>query len=250
MSNSFEKEYKQQINEQLPNLWDRIESRLPEKSTTPETVLKGTTTKRKSKQKQTITMIVTLAASIMLALIAVPIVLFNGAQSKSADMYSDSEYDMAETAEATEAEVTEAMESEPEMAVSNASDQALGSEGIDEKIMKEEAVEEASATQETPQSDEVKASSVASEKRMAEPNVVLYENITIQVGRIENTGEEVIYYGVVITDPANHFAPGYEIPLCIFNDEFPVMIEGKNYVVTFEEQEDGPMIIDSLVYQE
>ncbi len=250
MSNSFEKEYKQQINEQLPDLWDRIESRLPEKSTTPETIQRRTTTKRKSKQKQTITMIVTLAASIMLALIAVPIVLFNGAQSKSADMYSDSEYDMAETAEATEAEVTEAMESEPEMAVSNASDQALGSEGIDEKIMKDDAVEEASATQETPQSDEVKASSVASEKRMAEPNVVLYENITIQVGRIENTGEEVIYYGVVITDPANHFAPGYEIPLCIFNDEFPVMIEGKNYVVTFEEQEDGPMIIDSLVYQE
>lgn len=250
MSNSFEKEYKQQINEQLPDLWDRIESRLPEKSTTPETIQRRTTTKRKSKQKQTITMIVTLAASIMIALIAVPIVLFNGAKSKSAEMYSDSEYDMAETAEATEAEVTEAMESEPEMAVSNASDQALGSEGIGEKTMKEEAVEETSATQETPLSDEVKASGVASEKRMAEPNVVLYENITIKVGRIENTGEEVIYYGVVITDPANHFAPGYEIPLCIFNDEFPVMIEGKNYVVTFEEQEYGPMIIDSLVYQE
>lgn len=248
MSRDFEKEYLELVNEEIPDLWDRIESRLSEK-----TALKT----EKKKEKNPVIFFKRYAgpaAAVVCAVVAIPAFMFIRGMNKSASFESAADAPAQEARETTE---STAQEETAEAACDAAED-------IDEEAAESGigAVEETVRELKEVYADQAAMTEAACDTAGAAETLIL-ENITVQVTeekkadakeavKGENEGENdmegMLYAAVVVYDPSGTFSVDEQIEIYIPAVLLPVMTEGDAFEVDliYEKEKEYPLTANQV----
>lgn len=261
MSKNFAEEYKTLANEELPDLWNRIEAGLTPKTTAlakdiPEDVPaeeKVMPDKKPEKGKVIafLSRYRTVAAAAVCVVVILPAVIFLRRSTKSGGY--ESAVDNAAPAKAfdtTEAEapaeapaaeiVSEKMDDMIAEAAEADSDGAASRYSNMEKVMEDTAADSIEELQEALESEKESGQSSGSavsqeEKKEQSENLKIYEGITVEA--IEQTGETVkterdFFYGVemkVISDPSGELQEGTQITVWVSMLSSMAYVQGEEY---------------------
>lgn len=252
MNKDFEKAYKELAETEAPDLWDRIEAGISEKST-PETGKKPIPVK--SSLLLFVKRYSAVAAAVVCALILIPTtILMKKAGNKSfsegvADAAPPVTMDAAEEAETTEetADVKTESASEEmmtESALLEAPEEAAGavSEEASNMEIKETAEEkrELSGEAEVETKEAMKDTADAVNEEKNQQNSLNLANVTVTVEAVkeqagEDTDEPGTFYTVIVKeDPSGFLMPEQEITIFIPSYSSFVLMEGDTYELTIQ----------------
>ena len=276
MSRDFKNEYLELVNEEIPDLWDRIEAGLREK-TVPETEKKNKINPVIFRKRYA-----GLAAAVLCAAVVIPAFMFTRGMNKSASFESAAE------APAEAAQVTEecAVEEAAEAVCDTAEDvydeiSESGAGGIEETTGQEtmenegaaadvpEAVSEEAALEDLDEgigADKTESAfrkeetiSEAASKRQDKGEALILENVTVQVTAVNNTDaketdqgehsmEGVLYQAIVVDDPSGTFSVDEQIEIFVPADSLFDMTTGNTFEIDLICDADGeyPLVVDNI----
>lgn len=239
MSRDFEKEYIALAQDEIPDLWDRIEAGLSER-TAPET-------KQISKTK-TVSFwrkYAGVAAAVLCVAAAIPAFMLTRRVNKSAS------FEAAAEAPAEAAQTTEecAVEETDEAVYDTTTESGAGS------------MEEASC--ETAESYDAAAMPEAARKEAGvedlNEGILLLENISVQIteekyvdtkeaDKVEDSVEGTLYKAIVLQDPSGTFSADEQIEIYIPRDFTLDMIVGNEFKIDIVCDADGeyPFVVDNI----
>ena len=268
MSRDFEKEYIALANEEIPDLWDRIEAGLCEK-TAPEK-------EQISKVKPVILWkkYAGLAAAVLCAAIVIPAFMFTRRMNKSAS------FESAAPAEAAQQTEECAVQEESAGAVYDTTGQLYeiaegGADSMEETVedtkeicndnaapeaaYEEAGVEDLNEGTNTEEKESVFRKEEAASGAQDQRGTLILENITVQVTREknvdaveadkeENSMEGELYRAIVIYDPSGTFAADEQIEIYIYAAYMSDMIVGKECKIDIVCDEDGeyPFVVENI----
>lgn len=262
MNRDFEKEYIALAQDEIPDLWDRIEAGLSER-TAPET-------KQISKTK-TVSFwrkYAGLAAAVLCAVVVIPAFMRTRQMNKSASFEAEAE------APAGAAQTTEecAAEEAAEAVYDTTAESGAGSmeeashetaESYDAAAMPEAGVEDLNEEMDTARKENVfkkeeAASGAASMQQDMGENLLL-ENISVQVteekyvdtkeaGKVKDSVEGTLYKAIVLQDPSGTFSTDEQIEIYIPEAFRLDTIVGNEFKIDIVCDEDGeyPFVVDKI----
>lgn len=228
MSKKLEEAYKEYTQAQIPDLWDRIEAELPEK--------KAVSKKNSREKLLRKRVLATSAAAACLCLVVAGSGIYHLIAGKNVDemVATESNFGITadkimteeaacDTAESVETEVSIDENSEAEMTVTEKMDtddsmSASESQGAQTEGARDTS-EESTRTEECTQT---KANSY---------------DVVVTISDMENTGEEMLYYGVIVSATDRLMEVDGKVTFCISEDAFEPFETGKTYSLRLTERE-------------
>lgn len=269
MSKNFEKEYKELAQNEIPDLWDRIEAGLKEKSA-PEN-----STKNKTKIMVIFKRYAGLAAAILCVAIIIPasiLISQSGGKSYTSEAYDtaidEATYDVAEAAEeAAEAETdesTEAAGTETDEGTEVAGIKEAATEMYDtseessaEEMNREAAVAESESYADAAAGVAEDLMSDKEEQKQAENSVI--ENVIVQVTTENNDvyGEGgkplggTVYTVIICKDASGTFKEGEQIEIYLPVYSSVLMTVGDKFDIDIACRDDGEYqyVVDQIYLQ-
>lgn len=247
MSKDFEQAYKELAQNEVPDLWNRIEAGLSEKSTS------GKTEEQRKIKKFYFRQYAGIAAAVVCAVLIAPAVLLLSsrrtksegiacapemaaegiAEEAEAEAAAEEWEDVAEVAEEAVYETTEEAETEAmyDMAETPAGESGYGTESASGAIADESRGQEAATSEmenkteqkESDKMEELEADRQQVAKKLQAEDGAILEHVRVQVleegknvdGGTDTEGMGILYRAVVKEDASGNFAQGEEIEIFV-----------------------------------
>lgn len=249
MSRSFENEYRNMIVEDVPDLWSRIEGNLKAKNIPLEEEKPEQTNRPKGKSKK-ITKIYT-KKFVVAACLCIVIVVGGAATILDKHAGKHKNFATADMEIATAPEMNASLYDNSDRnsnegsigeKYSEASTEVIedGTTDVGEDVMNSQQAKSTLGQKSEENSPESGAETLESE-------TVNYQAV-VKIISIENTGEEILYYGEVLPSVYSIFEPGQTITFCIGDRDMVEPEVGRSYRVRVESltEETGTEIIYML----
>lgn len=256
MSKNLEEAYKEYAQTQIPDLWDRIEAELPEKK-----VVKNVNRINKKEKILRKRVWATAAAAACLCLVFAGSGIYHLIGSKGEDQLTaiDKNAGVAADEALLDDAMAELIEMEKSAATDTATTDAATSieeqESAQTEEMREQTVEEsmtedaASAREESLQMEDAtndftesndttldKEAGKAEETAALESESKSYD-VVVTISDMENTGEEMLYYAVIVSADKRPVEVDGKVTFCISEDEVGPFEIGKTYSLRLTERE-------------
>lgn len=229
---SFENEYREMIQEEMPDLWGRIEAGLVEK----QSVTQENETQEKEDLEQNKKIIMYkilkysgLAAACICGVIVLPaMLLLNRGGSYSEQAETACTEAVTEETLTAEMPVEEAAAEEVPAEMADTEKAAVMEEVLDEMTDEEKAV----ATEEAPA--EIAVMEGAQEEKEEMTDGAILSELTVRISEVETLKYHTIYKAVVVEDGNGVFQPEEVIEFLATDSEANPFVTGETYCITLE----------------
>lgn len=273
MSKDFDKEYKELMSEDLPDLWDRIEGNLSTKETKKAKIVKMPFAMRKN------IISIAVAACVCIVIVGSGVHLLTDParfSNKSMAEISDEAVNAYDASDMMSEEMVAGESATEEATTDGAAEEMTAAESVmadvtesepeTEDMTAGESEPEEMATMRSESEEMAESESVSTEAAESEANAgrtdymaedtmdsmsdtteeaadetsgteSVYYDVTVKVVSMENSGEEMIYYGEVINSDGQLIMENNLVMFCISEDAFEPFEIGLTYSLSLEAKE-------------